>query len=83
MFIESYDAYMKNAFPAAELRPLTCTGGKFDLVKVPMVTLIDALDTLVIMQNYTEFRKAVKVVCGNLRHFDIDVNVSVFETNKK
>ena len=81
MFIESYDAYMMNAFPAPELRPLTCEGGTFDLVKVPMVTLIDTLDTLVIMQNYTEFRRAIKLVCSHLRNFDIDVNVSVFETN--
>ena len=32
----------------AELRPLPCTGGKFDLVKIPYITLIDTMDTLVV-----------------------------------
>ena len=33
----------------AELLPISCTGGKFDLIKIPLVTLIDTLDTLVIL----------------------------------
>lgn len=37
----------------AELCPMSCTGGKFDLIKIPMVTLIDTLDTLVILGNYS------------------------------
>lgn len=48
------------------------------MIKVPMVTLIDSLDTLVILGNYTEFKFAVNRL--NQLNFDIDVNVSVFET---
>ena len=80
MFYRGYDAYMTHALPDAELRPLSCTGGNFDLVKVPMVTLIDTLDTLVIMGDYEEFRRAVWLVGRNIHDFDIDVNISVFET---
>ena len=80
MFYRGYDAYMTHALPDAELRPLSCTGGNFDLVKVPMVTLIDTLDTLVIMGDYEEFRRSVWLVGRNIPDFDIDVNISVFET---
>ncbi|KAJ8599271.1 hypothetical protein CTAYLR_006786 [Chrysophaeum taylorii] len=82
MFVEAYDAYMRYAFPAGELRPVTCQGGDLDLVKVPAVTLIDALDTLAVMGNATEFRRAVSLVTAVYAEgFDIDANVSVFETN--
>jgi mannosidase alpha-like ER degradation enhancer 2 len=32
----------------------------FDLVKIPALTLIDTLDTLIIMGNYTEFARSVE-----------------------
>ena len=60
--------------------PLSCAGGKFDLIKIPMVTLIDSLDTLVILGNHSEFRRAVSLVSGQYPTFNLDVNVSVFET---
>jgi mannosidase alpha-like ER degradation enhancer 2 len=64
----------------AELNPVSCTGGKFDLIKIPLVTLIDTLDTLVILGNHSEFRRAVGVVSDRMPNFNLDVNVSVFET---
>jgi mannosidase alpha-like ER degradation enhancer 2 len=64
----------------AELNPISCTGGKFDLIKIPLVTLIDTLDTLVILGNHSEFRRAVGVVTDRMPNFNMDVNVSVFET---
>ncbi|CAN0447301.1 unnamed protein product, partial [Scytosiphon promiscuus] len=48
--------------------------------KVPLVTLVDTLDTLAIMGNATEFRRAVRLVADGLE-VDVDVDVSVFETN--
>ena len=48
-------------------------------MKIPLVTLIDTLDTLVVMGNFSEFRHAVELVTENLLSFNIDVNVSVFE----
>jgi mannosidase alpha-like ER degradation enhancer 2 len=50
------------------------TWGSFSL------TLVDALDTLVIMGNDTEFRRAADVVLNSI-DVDANVNVSVFETN--
>lgn len=44
------------------------------------LTLIDSLDTLAVMGNYTEFRRVVKLL-NEKNNFDADINVSVFETN--
>jgi ER degradation enhancer, mannosidase alpha-like 2 len=44
------------------------------------LTLIDALDTLAVMGNYTEFRRVAQLLTSTL-DFDRDINVSVFETN--
>ncbi|XP_073539793.1 ER degradation-enhancing alpha-mannosidase-like protein 2 [Phyllobates terribilis] len=78
MFYHAYNNYLDNAFPYDELRPLTCDGqdtwGSFSL------TLIDALDTLLIIGNSSEFQRVVHVLQDTV-DFDIDVNASVFETN--
>uniref|UniRef100_A0AAR2LD28 alpha-1,2-Mannosidase n=1 Tax=Pygocentrus nattereri TaxID=42514 RepID=A0AAR2LD28_PYGNA len=79
-----------HAYPADELMPLTCRGrvrglepsrgdvddalGKFSL------TLIDTLDTLVLLNKTAEFEEAVKRVLKDVR-LDNDIVVSVFETN--
>jgi len=44
------------------------------------LTLIDALDTLAIIGNYSEFRRVHDLLISSL-DFDRDINVSVFETN--
>ena len=46
------------------------------------MTLIDTLDTLVIMGNHSEFRRAVNIVSSHYEqdYFDLNVNVSIFET---
>lgn len=62
------------------MKPISCSGGNFDLVKIPLVTLIDSLDTLVILGNTSEFRRVVDLVSTEIPSFDYDVNVSVFET---
>eukprot|EP00762_Andalucia_godoyi_P001799 ANDGO_07127.mRNA.1 Alpha-mannosidase I MNS4 len=78
MFDHAFSSYMTHAFPQDELRPLTCSGrntwGPYAL------TLVDAMDTLAIMGNRTEFERAVRWVIENAR-FDRDITVSVFETN--
>ncbi|KAF5286726.1 hypothetical protein FQR65_LT12459 [Abscondita terminalis] len=90
MFYHAYRAYMENAYPADELMPLSCSGryrgltpnrgdiddslGNFSL------TLIDTLDTLVILGDLEEFEHAIKLVIKDVS-FDNDVVVSVFETN--
>ncbi|XP_023562641.1 ER degradation-enhancing alpha-mannosidase-like protein 3 [Octodon degus] len=90
MFDHAYGNYMEHAYPADELMPLTCRGrvrgqepsrgdvddalGKFSL------TLIDSLDTLVVLNKTKEFEDAVKKVLRDV-NLDNDVVVSVFETN--
>lgn len=44
------------------------------------LTLIDALDTLAVMGNNTEFIRVTKLLTEKI-NFDSDINVSVFETN--
>ncbi|KAL8614190.1 ER degradation-enhancing alpha-mannosidase-like protein 2 [Nucella lapillus] len=80
MFYHAYDGYIQHAYPYDELRPLTCDGhdtwGSYSL------TLIDALDTLAVLGNYTEFRRVSHLLIDRAEtFFDMDINVSVFETN--
>ena len=79
MFHHAYDGYLKYAYPYDELRPLTCDGvdtwGSYSL------TLIDALDTLAVMGNYTEFKRVYHLITTERVNFDSNINVSVFETN--
>ena len=44
------------------------------------LTLVDALDTLAVMGNDTEFRRVAQILIDTL-DFNRDINVSVFETN--
>ncbi|KAJ2954390.1 hypothetical protein O0L34_g2653 [Tuta absoluta] len=90
MFYHAYNAYMDNAYPADELMPLSCKGrwkgitpsrgdmddalGNFSL------TLVDSLDTLAVMGDFSEFSRAIKLIVKDVT-FDHDIVVSVFETN--
>jgi mannosidase alpha-like ER degradation enhancer 2 len=78
MFYHSYESYIKYASNYDELKPISCKGmdtwGKFSL------SLIDALDTLAVMGNYSEFRRVAQLVLETA-DFNTNINVSVFETN--
>ncbi|XP_030061482.1 ER degradation-enhancing alpha-mannosidase-like protein 3 [Microcaecilia unicolor] len=90
MFDHAYSNYMDHAYPADELMPLTCRGrvrgqepsrgdvddalGKFSL------TLVDTLDTLVLLNKTKEFEDAARKVINDVQ-LDNDIVVSVFETN--
>jgi len=78
MFSHSYESYLNNAYPYDELRPLSCDG--LDTWGSYSLTLIDALDTLAVMGNYTEFQRVYSLVAER-ENFDSNINVSVFETN--
>lgn len=78
MFYHAYDSYLKFAYPYDELRPISCDG--VDTYGSYSLTLIDALDTLAIMGNYTEFQRVVDILTTK-ENFDSNINVSVFETN--
>lgn len=90
MFYHAYRAYMENAYPADELMPLSCKGryrgitpsrGDIDdILGNFSMTLVDTLDTLVILGDFEEFENAVKLIIKDVQ-FDNDIIVSVFETN--
>jgi len=81
MFYHAYDNYMLHGFPYGEVLPISCKGTVFEMCKLPMVTLIDTMDTLAVLGNHTEFERAVWLVADGITDFAFDVNVSVFETN--
>ncbi|CAN1156915.1 Alpha-mannosidase I MNS4 [Linum perenne] len=78
MFYHGFDGYMKNAFPLDELKPLSCQGE--DSLGGYALTLIDSLDTLVLLGDKDRFTSSVDWIGKNLR-FDINKTVSVFETS--
>ncbi|KAM9592605.1 ER degradation-enhancing alpha-mannosidase-like protein 1 isoform 2-T2 [Trichechus inunguis] len=89
MFAFGYDNYMAHAFPQDELNPIHCRGrgpdrgdpsnlNINDVLGNYSLTLVDALDTLAIMGNSSEFQKAVKLVINTVS-FDKDSTVQVFE----
>ncbi|KAM6468640.1 ER degradation-enhancing alpha-mannosidase-like protein 1 [Liasis olivaceus] len=89
MFSFGYDNYMAHAFPQDELNPIDCRGrgpdradpsnlNINDVLGNYSLTLIDALDTLAVMGNSSEFQKAVKLVIDTVS-FDTDSTVQVFE----
>lgn len=90
MFLHAYNSYMKYAYPADELMPLSCKGryrgldqsrGDIDdILGNFSLTLIDSLDTLFIMNEFDEFERAIKLVIENV-NFDSNLTVSVFEVN--
>lgn len=78
MFYHGYNNYLEHAFPLDELRPISCGG--HDTWGSYQLTLIDAMDTLAVIGNHSEFARAVEIITGSL-DFNKDVNVSLFETN--
>ncbi|KAI6195072.1 Alpha-1,2-Mannosidase [Aphelenchoides besseyi] len=90
MFMHAYRGYMSHAFPADELMPISCQprirgitpsrGDVDDSLGNFSLTLVDSLDTLVVVGEYEEFERAVHAVVQRVK-FDADFVVSVFETN--
>lgn len=91
MFYHGYDNYMLHAFPLDELNPIDCCGrgpdyenpdniNINDVLGDYSLTLIDTLDTLAVMGNKSEFKRAVKLVVDTV-HFDKSNVVQVFEAN--
>ncbi|KIJ70173.1 glycoside hydrolase family 47 protein [Hydnomerulius pinastri MD-312] len=90
LWYHGFNNYMSRAFPLDELSPLSCTGrgpdwenpgniafndvtGNFSL------TLIDVLDTLVVLDDPPGFQNAVKNVIEWVS-FDVNTKPQVFET---
>lgn len=80
MFYHGYKNYMSKAFPMDELSPISCAGSIQKQTGGSMLTLIDTLDTLVVLGDYDEFVKGVRTV-SDMASYKLDQNISVFETN--
>ncbi|ORY31990.1 glycoside hydrolase [Naematelia encephala] len=87
MFVHGYEGYMTHAYPADELRPLTCAplhrdpdpfnSGVNDIHANASITLLDVLSTLPLIHPEA-FPHAVQLVATQVS-FDQDVKVQVFE----
>ena len=59
MFNHAFDNYMTHAFPMDELAPLSCNGT--DTLGGYALTLLDTLDTFIVLNNFTQFRKVTSL----------------------
>ncbi|KAK9856425.1 hypothetical protein WJX84_012362 [Apatococcus fuscideae] len=76
MFYHAFNSYMMYAFPKDDLRPISCTGTNSQGGLA--LTLVDALDTLVVLGDAETLRDAVQKLDQHL-DFRIDHRVHVFE----
>ena len=87
MHDHAHTAYMEHAFPYDELMPLSCQGRRWDrrqrgtlddVLGGYLMTLVDGLDTMLVIGDHDRFASALEVVTRQLS-FDRDVTVSTFE----
>ncbi|KAG7449275.1 alpha mannosidase-like protein [Guyanagaster necrorhizus] len=90
LWYHGFDNYMNHAFPLDELTPLTCSGqgpdwanpnniASNDVAGNFSLTLIDVLDTFIVLDDRQGFDTAVKNVIQSVS-FDVNTRPQVFET---
>lgn len=52
---------MKYAFPSNEIDPITCKPNNVDFVPIQALTLIESLDTLIVLNDIETFEISVKL----------------------
>uniref|UniRef100_A0A7N8Y504 alpha-1,2-Mannosidase n=1 Tax=Mastacembelus armatus TaxID=205130 RepID=A0A7N8Y504_9TELE len=81
MMKHAWDSYRRYAWGSNELRPVSKQGHSSNLFgDIKGATIVDALDTLYIMEMFEEFDAATDWVEKNL-DFNVNAEVSVFEVN--
>ncbi|AWP20361.1 2-Mannosidase [Scophthalmus maximus] len=81
MMKHAWDSYRRFAWGSNELRPVSKQGHSSNLFgHIKGATIVDALDTLYIMEMFEEFDVATDWVEKNL-DFNVNAEVSVFEVN--
>ncbi|KZS97985.1 hypothetical protein SISNIDRAFT_405596 [Sistotremastrum niveocremeum HHB9708] len=89
LWYHGYNNYMRYAFPLDELRPLSCFGrgpdwqnpdnfGNNDVAANVSLTLLDVLDSFVVLRDQPGFDKAVRKVIEYVS-FDVNTRPQVFE----
>ena len=76
-FYHGFDSYMTFAFPADEVKPISCE--KHDNFAGYAVTAVDSLDALALMGDYRAFMSVIKRLDIHLK-FEANRKISVFET---
>ncbi|TRM68046.1 glycoside hydrolase family 47 protein [Schizophyllum amplum] len=90
LWYHGFDNYMEHAFPLDELTPITCNGqgpdwanpaniASNDVAGNFSLTLIDVLDTFVVLNDTEGFNNAVRGVIDWVS-FDVNTRPQVFET---
>ncbi|TFK75988.1 alpha mannosidase-like protein [Pluteus cervinus] len=90
LWYHGFESYMRYAFPLDELTPLSCSGQGPDWARPQNIasndvagnfslTLIDVLDTFVVLDDRQGFEKAVRDII-NWVSFDVNTKPQVFET---
>ncbi|XP_037100238.1 mannosyl-oligosaccharide 1,2-alpha-mannosidase IA [Syngnathus acus] len=81
MMKHAWDSYRRYAWGSNELRPVSKQGHSSNLFgSIKGATIVDALDTLYIMEMFEDFDAATEWVEKNL-DFNVNAEVSVFEVN--
>ncbi|XP_054616896.1 mannosyl-oligosaccharide 1,2-alpha-mannosidase IA [Dunckerocampus dactyliophorus] len=81
MMKHAWDSYTRYAWGSNELRPVSKQGHSSNLFgSIKGATIVDALDTLYIMEMFEEFDAATDWVEKNL-DFNVNAEVSIFEVN--
>ncbi|XP_053300694.1 mannosyl-oligosaccharide 1,2-alpha-mannosidase IA [Pleuronectes platessa] len=81
MMKHAWDSYRHYAWGSNELRPVSKQGHSSNLFgSIKGATIVDALDSLYIMEMFDEFDAATEWVEKNL-DFNVNAEVSVFEVN--
>ncbi|XP_020492708.2 mannosyl-oligosaccharide 1,2-alpha-mannosidase IA [Labrus bergylta] len=81
MMKHAWDSYKRYAWGSNELRPVSKQGHSSNLFgSIKGATIVDALDTLYIMEMFEDFEAATDWVEKNL-DFNVNAEVSVFEVN--
>ncbi|XP_013916300.1 PREDICTED: mannosyl-oligosaccharide 1,2-alpha-mannosidase IA [Thamnophis sirtalis] len=81
MMKHAWDNYKHYAWGLNELKPISKQGHSSDLFgNIQGATIVDALDTLYIMEMKEEFKEAKEWVEKNL-NFNVNAEISVFEVN--
>ena len=88
VFFHSYDSYLSYGYPYDEVLPISCTSRRYDrrnrgtlddVLGGYYLTLVDSLDTLLVMREFDRFGEALSLL-GNVS-FSRNIEVSVFEVN--
>lgn len=80
-FLHAWDGYKKFAWGADEVKPVSGTSSNFFIDTHSFgLSIIEAMDTLYVMELDKELALCVKWLRSNL-HFDVDGEVQMFEAN--